>query len=773
MILRHSILLKKAGIRLCVLARYGIALSAALVLIACGIGEKKAEETETEDPSLLTVDRLYNSNEFAAESFGAARWVEGGAGYLKIESAQAPAQGREIVRFDTETGSREITIPAARFIPAGQKDPISFSNYEFSPDRKSLLLTSNTRREFHKTFADYWFLDLEKGTLARLGGNAGPSLLLNATWSPDSRKVAYIRGNNIYIEEPGSGRITQVIKDGSETTLNGTFDYVFEEEFFTTHGFRWSPDGKSIAYIQLDSSRVQVFHMINNTDSIYPRLIPIRFSKPGETSSSCRIGVVSAAGGPTRWFDVPGDPANNYIQQPVWTPDSREVWFQHLNREQNKNELMAADPLTGRLRTVKTESDPAWVELVTDLQWLEDGKRFLWVSESDGWRHAYAVSRDGKEAKLITQGPYDVVSIKALDEAGGWLYFIASPDNPTQRYLYRAALDASGKTERLTPQDQPGTHVYQISPGARWAFHTYSTFATPPLTELVRLADHTKVRVLVDNARQRDKVGSIKRGKSEFFRVDIGDGVEFDVWSLKPHDFNPNKKYPVLFNVYGEPFGSTVTDTWGGNRYLWHVLLTQKGYVLMSVDNRGTRVPRGREWRKSIYRQVGILASADQAAAVRAIEKRFSWVDPGRIGIYGGSGGGAMTLNALFRYPDVYAAGIASSSPTDQRLYNSIYQEKYMNLPANNPEGYKNGSPVNFAHQLKGRLLIIHGTGDDNVHYQNQEVLINALIKANKQFAMMSYPNRSHGISEGENTVRHKNELMLRFLLQNLPPGPR
>jgi len=319
---------------------------------------------------------------------------------------------------------------------------------------------------------------------------------------------------------------------------------------------------------------------------------------------------------------------------------------------------------------------------------------------------------------------------------------------------------------------QDGTHSYQLSPDSGWAFHTYSRFETPPVTSLIRLPDHQNMRTLVQNSRLRENVESLERYPVEFFRIDIGDGVLLDAWSMKPPDFDPQKKYPVLFYVYGEPWGSTVRDSWGGNRYLWHLMLTQQDYIVMSVDNRGTRMPRGRAWRKIIYRQVGMLASSDQAAAVRAIIASRDYVDPDRIGVWGWSGGGAMTLNAMFRYPDLYRTGMSVAPVTNQRLYNSIYQERYMGLPEDNVEGYEKGSPVTFAHQLKGNLLLVHGTGDDNVHYQNTEMLINELIKHNKSFTMMSYPNRSHGIREGKNTSLHLFELLTQYLKKNLPPGP-
>jgi dipeptidyl-peptidase-4 len=368
----------------------------------------------------------------------------------------------------------------------------------------------------------------------------------------------------------------------------------------------------------------------------------------------------------------------------------------------------------------------------------------------------------------LTPGQFDVIRLERIDETGGWAYYTASPDNPTQQYLYRVPLDGSGRAERITPQDQAGTHRYDISSDGKWALYTYSSFDVPPVVELVSLPDHRTIRVLADNSELRDKLAMLKKSPTEFFRVDIGDGVLLDAWCMRPPDFDPARRYPLLFHVYGEPAGQTVLDQWGGEKYLWHLMLAQRGCLVMSVDNRGTPAPRGRQWRKCIYRQIGILASADQAAAAREIIAQRPYIDPNRVGIWGWSGGGSMTLDAIFRYPDLYRTAVAIAFVSNQRFYDTIYQERYMGLPDDNAEGYKNGSPITFAHQLKGNLLLIHGTGDDNVHYQNLEALVNELIKDKKPFRMMAYPNRTHSIKEGEGTRLHLYELMTRYLEENL-----
>jgi dipeptidyl-peptidase-4 len=455
-----------------------------------------------------------------------------------------------------------------------------------------------------------------------------------------------------------------------------------------------------------------------------------------------------------------------------WAGNSGEIALQYLNRLQNTNHFLLADAATGSVRQVLTERDEAWVDVVDDLRWMDGGARFTWMSERDGWRRAYLVSRDGKTIEPVTPPEFDVIEVAHIDSAGNSLYVIASPTDATQRFLYRIPM-SGGPAERLTSEGVGGTHAYQFSPDAKWAIHTWSTFGEPPRIELVSLPEHEVVRTLEGNERLRGTVGRLERGEMEFFKVDVGEGVELDGYLMTPPNFDSDLRWPVIFHVYGEPWSQTVVDSWGSLDYIWHLLLAQRGYVIMSLDNRGTPAPKGREWRKSVYGQIGVLSSQDQAAGLSAIQERFDWVDPQRIGIWGWSGGGSMTLNMMFRHPDSYAVGVAVAPVPDQRLYDTIYQERYSGLPTTNSEGYRLGSPITFADQLRGHLLLVHGTGDDNVHFQGTERLIDALIRHDKQFTLMTYPNRSHGIFEGENTRRHLFKLMTGFFLDRLVPGGR
>ena len=720
--------------------------------------------------ALLTLERIFGSDEFKLKPFGPARWLDNGEGYTTLE-ASASGNGTDIVRYDTKFGKRTVLVLAHRLIPEGAATGMEIDNYEWSQDKRRLLIFTNTKKVWRiNTRGDYWVLDLKSWQLQKLGGDARPSTLMFAKFSPDGKYVGYVCERNLYVQSLLDGEIIQLTSDGSDTIINGTSDWVYEEEFRLRDGFRWNPDGSKIAYWQFDTDSVGTFYMINNTDSIYSKIIPLEYPKVGTINSACRVGVVTSTGGATTWFKIPSDPRNNYIPKMEWAASSEQVVIQHLNRLQNTNTVMLGNAADGSVQTVLVERDDAWVDVHDDLKWLDNGERFTWLSERDGWRHLYLVSRDGKDVKLLTPGDFDIVSIQSIDDKNGWVYYIASPENPTQRYLFRSPLSGEGSSERLSPLDQPGTHAYQLSPGSNWAFHTYQTFEMPPIIFLVELPEHKLVRVLEDNDEIREKIEDLDSQPAEFFRVGIEDGVELDAWAIKPSDFDPSKKYPLLFYVYGEPAGQTVLDKWFGTRYLWHLMLAQKGYLVISVDNRGTPGPRGRDWRKSIYRQIGILASSDQAAATRAIIESRPYIDAGHIGIWGWSGGGQMTLNALFRYPDLYHTGMAVSFVSDQRLYDTIYQERFMGLPDDNKEGYINGSPITFAKHLSGDLLIVHGTGDDNVHYQSFEYLTNELIKYNKIFSMMSYPNRSHSIRKGTNTRLHLYGLLTRFLMEKMAP---
>ncbi|HEY7479140.1 MAG TPA: DPP IV N-terminal domain-containing protein [Gemmatimonadales bacterium] len=736
---------------------------------AAGALPVSAQQT---DPSRLTVQRIYASPEFVAKPFGPARWLADGAAYTTVEPA-ADGVGQDLVRYDVEKGSREVLVPASRLVPPGGSEPIHIQDYAWSPDGTQLLVFTNTQPVWRlNTRGDYWVLDRPSGKLRQLGGSeAKPSSLMFAKFAPDGGRVGYVRENNLYVEELANGKIIALTTDGSRTMINGTFDWVYEEELMNYYadGWRWSPDGASIAYWQLNADSVKNFHLVNNTDSIYSRVIPIQYPKVGETNSAARIGVVSAAGGATRWLHIEGDPRNHYIPRMDWAASSGEVILQRLNRLQNRNEVMLGDARSGKVRTILVEQDSTWVDLWDNLVWLDGGKSFTWMSERDGWKHVYAVSRDGSKTRLVTPGDFDVLDIKGIDPKGGWLYYIASPDNPVQRYLFRARLDGKGRPERLTPSRESGTHAYDVAPNYRYAIETYSSLGNPPIIRLVKLPKHQSLRTLVDNQELRSRVSALRRGPVEWLTIEAEDGAKMPGVLLKPAEFDSTRKYPLLFFVYGGPGNTEVNDAWGGY-FLWHTMLTQKGYLVAVVDNRGTPAPLGRRFRKVVYGQLGVLETRDQAVAARTLASR-SYVDPARIGIWGWSYGGFMVLNSLFQHPDLYRTGVAVSPVTHWSLYDNVYTERYNGLITDNREGYDRGSPLSYVKGLKGSLLLIHGGGDDNVHFQNSEIMINALVAANRPFEMMEYPNRTHCICQGKGTQAHLFDLVTRFLDRNLMGG--
>ncbi len=734
------------------------------------VGDARAGEQQ--DRSLLTVARVFDSRDFAGESF-AARWAKDGSGYLTLESSTGGAGGRDIVLHDVQSGQDKVLVSATRLVPPGESVPLAIEDYAFSDDDSLTLIFTNSKRVWRtNTRGDYWLLDRSSHELRKLGGDAKPATLMFAKLSPTARHVAYVRENNLYVEDLVTRQITALTTTGSRHLINGTFDWVYEEELNLRDGFAWSPDGTRIAYWQLDTSGVPEFMLINNTDALYPRLTTFAYPKVGQQNSACRVGVVGATGGETRWLNVPGDPRQHYLARLSWTPDSQGLVLQQLNRRQNTNLVLLADASTGQVTTILTERDEAWVDVDDEWKWLADGQRFTWISDRDGWRHVYLASCGGQDFKLATPGEFDVTELLHVDEEQNCLYFLASPDNPTQRYLYRIGWDGT-KLERITPAAQKGWHAYQISPNGRYAIHSGSAADSPPVVELVDLPQHSTKRVLAENAELRKRFGELQKTPTEFFRVDIGDDVSLDGWCLKPPDFDATKRYPLLVYAYGEPAGQTVVDRWGGRNYLWHLMLTQRGYVVMSFDNRGTPAPRGRTWRKAMYRKLGILGPADQASALEKMLAAHSYLDPQRVGIWGWSGGGSTSLHAIFKYPHLYNTAMAVAPVPNRRFYDTIYEERYMGLPGDNPDAYLQGSALNFAHQLQGNLLLVHGTGDDNCHYQGTESLINELVRLNKPFTMMAYPNRAHSIGEGAGTTRHLRELLTRYLTENLPAGAR
>jgi len=675
-----------------------------------------AQESESNE---LTIDRLFNSREFSQDYLGPVTWYKAGESYVKLESSKQNRRIREVVAYKSVNQDRTVLASIQDLTPQGSDQPLSISSFQFTDDESRMMIFTNTKRVWRaNTKGDYWVLDLKTKSLKQLGKSLPASSLMFAKFSPDNKSVAYVSEFNVYREDFETGKITALTKDGTRDIINGTFDWVYEEELFCKDGIRWRRDGKQLAIWQLDASEIKNFSMINNTDSIYSRIIPVQYPKVGEDPSSAKVGSIDLSTQKITWMKIPGDPKQNYLPRMQWVDN--QLLVQQLNRKQNQLNVYICNPTSGECKLSYSEKDDAWVDIMNldltanwsmyDMGIIENS--FLRVTEKDGWRHVYKVKLDGTGETNLTNFDGDVARFYSLDEKGKNIYINASPENPTQRYLYQTAANGKGKLRRITPQEYAGVNKYNISPNGKYAIHSYSNANTPSTTYLISLPSHKIITTLVENQKFKESVAALNLPKVEFFKVTTSEGIEMD-GSLK-----------------------------------------------------------GSEWRKAIYKQVGVLPTRDFALAAKETLK-WDFIDSERTAFWGWSSGGKMALNLIFRYPEVFKTAIAIAPVTSGLLYDNVYTERYMGLKSENLDNYNQASALSQAKNLKGNLLIIHGTGDDNVHYQNTEMLMNELIKHNKQFRVMPYPNRSHGIYEGDNTRRHLYTLMTNYFLEMNPLGTK
>jgi len=722
----------------------------------------------------IRLSLIFNCLLFASVSFAQGlQWTQDGNAYWLSDKDG-------IAQMDFASKQKTMVASVAQLTPAGANKPLQVKSFKTSEDGKKILIFTNGQRVWrYETRGDYWVLDLASGKLRQLGTTLPPASLMFAKISPDGKSAAYVSKHNLYLEDLASGKITQLTKDGTDKIINGTFDWAYEEEFDCRDGFRWSPDSKSIAYWQIDASDVKYFLMMNNTDSTYSFTIPVEYPKVGESPSVCKVGVINLKNKKTLWMNVPGDQRQHYIPRMAWAANSTDIILQQLDRKQQESKIFTCKAATGIATQIQVEKDEAWVDVqevwgnADGLDWFNMGAEFMWASEKDGWRHFYRISRNGQREVNVTPGEYDVIRPVLVDEASNTFYFMASPDNATEQYLYRTSLDGNGKATRVTPKDQKGSHNYQISPNGKWAMHTFSNAGFPRVRERISLPDHKTLDGENGVAALWAKHDPGKN-KVEFFQVTTSEGITMDGWIVKPANLDTTKKYPVLFYVYTEPAGATVKNGWGaGSNGQYAGDMAADGYCYISLDNRGTPAPKGRAWRKAIYRKIGIVNIRDQALGAKEVLKKWQWLDTNRVAVHGWSGGGSATLNLLFQYPEIYKTGVSVAAVADQLCYDNIYQERFMGLPQENLADFVAGSPITHAKNLRGNLLYIHGTGDDNVHFQNAERLVNELVKQGKQFQYMAYPNRSHSINEGEGTSEHLQRLFTQYLQEKCPRGAR
>jgi len=708
-------------------------------------------------------------------------WNDDESGYYIIKD-------NSIVLVSTQ-GEDDKTILASSSV-----NNVDFKSFNFSVRKDKLLIFTNTVKVWrYETRGDYWVYDFNTRKATKIGAAMPESSLMFAKFSPDGSSVAYVSKENsssdkirnsstsvnIYIEDLKTNSVKKLTSsNGTKKLINGTFDWVYEEEFGCRDGFLFNDSGTKIAFWQIDANQVRDFFMINNTDSIYSYTIPVEYPKVGEDLSPARIGVIDLATDKISWIKIPGESNKFYLPRMTWLPNKDELMIQQLNRKQNHSKIFIADSESGQSRLLMEETDDAWVDLRSSWpyqvqagwKFINNGKEFLYTTEKDGWSHIYRFNIKNKKEYLVTKGNYDVVRPLAYDEQNKEVYFIASPENPTERYLYKTSVKGNGKLQRVTPLNLEGSHNYQISTKAKYAFHSFSNYYTKPMQAVISLPGHEfiyKEQNMVSKFDSRKK----KDHPLEFFEITTVDNVTMEGWIVKPKNLDVNKKYPVLFYFYSEPAGQTGVNRYGaGNNGLYDGNLSEDGYVYVTFDGRGTPSPKGRAWRKAIYRNIGRINVRDMAMGAKAVFEKYNFIDTTRVAVHGWSGGGTATLNCLFQYPEIFHTGIAVAAVANQLTYDNIYQERYMGDPKETYQDYVDGSPIKYAKNLKGNLLYIHGTGDDNVHYQNAEMLANELIKHKKVFYMLSYPNRSHGIRE-DNAYPHVRLMFTDFLRKNCPPG--
>ena len=626
---------------------------------------------------------------------------------------------------------------------------------EWTDDSSAYRIRENAPQSAKKVTAQY---DVVSGERKVVDAESRP----NPKRTLDGKYTIKTRDNNLYLNQQNHGE--------TKLTTNS------QERDLTFRNFRWNSTGKAASFVQVDRTDVRKRSVLVPSDPSYPSVAENRFARVGETIEGLRVGIINIDRDDVRWVTIDTPDEGFYLGQVDWVPDADELLVETLSRFRDKRDFWLATT-DGKATRIYSEVNEAWAVgshgINSGAHWIREGEAFIFISEKEGWRQAYLLSRDGRVESKLTPGEYDIIDRAFVDESGGWYYFYASPDNATQKYLYRVPLDGSGKQERITPADQLGTHDYVLSPDGKWAIHTFSTLNDPPIVELVQIPKHNVVRVIDDHADLRAKFRQVVPRPTEFVQIDLGEGVEMDACITKPSDFDESKKYPVLVYVYGEPYLQTVLDRWGAAQTDFHRVIADAGYVVVSIDNRGTACPKGAAWRRSIFGSLGPLSTEDQAAALQQLAKMKSYIDLDRVGIWGWSGGGSNTLNAMFRKPEIYHVGIAVVPKPQPWLYNAWFQEIYMRTREVNAEGYERSAPIHFAEGLKGKLLIITGSGETNTHIQIIEGLVDRLIELGKPFDYMVYPNRDHGLREGKGSVVHVRMKILRYLIENLPCGPR
>ncbi|WP_400192630.1 S9 family peptidase [Hymenobacter sp. B81] len=703
----------------------------------------------------ITLEDIWAKGTFAAAQVQGFNWMRDGRYYSALD------QG-EVVQHDVTTGKATQTLVSRdQLRPAGATEPIAVDGYEFNADEQKILLSTGTEPIYRRSSrANYFVFDRATKQLTPLSAGGKQSY---ATFSPDGRRVAFVRDNNLFVVDLQTMQETAATTDGVFNKLiHGSTDWVYEEEFEFAQAFWWSPDSRRVAFLSFDESRVPEYNM-QTWGPLYPKDYRYKYPKAGEANSVVSCSVYDVAAARSVKMDV-GPQADQYLPRVMWTETPGLLSIRRMNRLQNTLEILHADAATGKSEVVWKDTDAAYVEVTDDLRYLDGGKQFVISSERDGFRHLYLFDMKGKLVRQLTKGAWDITEFLGVDEQSGQAYYVSAEASPLQRHLYRVSLKGKGK-QRLSAAGG-GTDVVNMSPDFRYYLNYHSAANEPATVSLRTARDGKVVKVLEDNARLKQRMQDYGFAQQEFFSFKTSEGVTLNGSTLKPANFDPARKYPVLMYLYGGPGSQRVLDKWnGGDYYTYFQYLAQQGYVVAIVDNRGTG-GRGSSFKKVTYGQLGKLETIDQGEAAKYLGTQ-PWVDKGRIGIFGWSFGGYLSALAMTKNADLFKAGVSVAPVTTWRYYDTVYTERFLKTPQENAAGYDDNSPVQFAAQLKGAYLLVHGTGDDNVHFQNSVAFTDALVKANKDFEQLYYPNRHHGISGG-NTRLHLFRQMTNFLRQNL-----
>ncbi|UGU17657.1 S9 family peptidase [Sinomicrobium kalidii] len=702
----------------------------------------------------LNIENITNGS-FIAKKADYSSWTNENR-YVHLDNET----GR-LVGYVAGTKEQKILVSVAGLIGKNKKGKIR--NYTFSEDGSAVIVSLNTEGKTRIFLVD-------------LTGNTNTELLLDKTLgiprnlklSPDNKMVSFVCKSDIYAYDVRNKKTIRLTTDGSDEIINSNASFRFAS-ILSSRDHYWSPDSKYVAFNQFDTKEVPTYKIINNTDSLYPFVKEFQYIKPGKTLPAVKPGIVEVATQKVTWPDIGEDYRNSYITNLKWNPKSNKLYIQKLNRNQNVMDIFVAEAGSRNTEKIYTEQEDTFLDAF-DLVWLNGGSDFLWMSENDGWRHLYKITSDGKQKTCITPGEFDVFNKTQVRAApkSKWVYFHASPENSLHLYLFRASLDGKGKIERITPEKETGTHKYDISPDGKWAFQNFSRFDIPTRTRLVKLPAHKVVKTMEDNAALSSKIEAIHPSPVTYSEIQIEDDVALDSWMIKPPNFDASKKYPVVFHVYSMPANQTTADLWKGRNYFFYQFLAKNGFIVMGIDGRGTPVLKGKKWRKSIYLKHGILPADDIAKATKAMAAQHPYINAEKIGAYGWSGGGLMSLLLVLRHPDVFNTAIPGAYLSHHKYYHAGFTERYMGTPQQNPEAYEETAALNYVKNLKGNLLLVHGTGDDNVHYQNTEALINKLTEEKKVFSVVPYPNRTHRIRSVKGSQYHLFKTYLNFFSQHL-----